>query len=60
MKYAVLNLYGTMRNLMQREDGQDLIEYALLGAIIAVGAVAVMGNLAAAIVALLQTIVTDL
>jgi Flp pilus assembly pilin Flp len=49
-----------MRNLMQREDGQDLIEYALLGAIIAVGAVAVMGNLAAAIVALLQTIVTDL
>ena len=38
-----------MKNLIQRfireEDGQDLIEYALLAAIIAIGAVIAMGAL---------------
>ena len=38
-----------MKNLIQRfireEEGQDLIEYALLAAIIAIGAIVAMGAL---------------
>ena len=35
-----------VRKLIQDESGQDLIEYALLAAIIALGSVAAMGVLA--------------
>jgi pilus assembly protein Flp/PilA len=37
------------RNLVNNEEGQDLVEYALVVAIIALGATAAMGNLASAI-----------
>ena len=33
-------------NLVNNEEGQDLVEYALVVAIIALGATAAMGNLA--------------
>jgi pilus assembly protein Flp/PilA len=36
-------------NLVNNEEGQDLVEYALVVAIIALGATAAMGNLAGAI-----------
>jgi pilus assembly protein Flp/PilA len=42
-------LYLFVRNLMVREDGQDLVEYALVVALIAFGAIAGMGQLAAGI-----------
>ena len=35
-----------LRTLLKDESGQDLIEYALIAAIIATGAVAAMGTLA--------------
>jgi pilus assembly protein Flp/PilA len=35
-----------LRNLLRDESGQDLIEYALVAAIIGLAAVAAMGNLA--------------
>lgn len=35
-----------LRNLLREESGQDLIEYALVAAIIGLAAVAAMGNLA--------------
>ena len=35
-----------VRKLIQDESGQDLIEYALLAAIIALGSVVAMGTLA--------------
>ena len=35
-----------IQNLLSREEGQDLIEYALLVALISLGAVAGMGRLA--------------
>ena len=38
-----------MKQLFHDESGQDLIEYALVAAIIALGAVASMGSLAGAI-----------
>jgi pilus assembly protein Flp/PilA len=36
----------TLRNLLREESGQDLIEYALVAAIIGLAAVAAMSNLA--------------
>ena len=37
--------YSALRSLMSREEGQDLVEYALVAAIIALGAVATMTSL---------------
>jgi pilus assembly protein Flp/PilA len=53
-----------MKNLFARfvreESGQDLIEYALLGSIIAVGSIAVMGPLSTAVNAVFTTITNAL
>ena len=38
-----------MKNLLHDESGQDLIEYALVAAVIALGAIAAMKGLATAI-----------
>ena len=43
------NLYKKMRNLISREEGQDLIEYALVVALIAFAATAGMNSLATGI-----------
>jgi pilus assembly protein Flp/PilA len=48
----MLKLFVKAQHLIQSmkdESGQDLVEYALLGALIAVGCVAAMGNFATAI-----------
>jgi pilus assembly protein Flp/PilA len=42
----LLKLYVKFQDLMSREEGQDLVEYALVVALIALGAVAGMGALA--------------
>lgn len=39
-------LYLIVRNLIDREEGQDLVEYALVVALIAFGAITGMGYLA--------------
>ncbi len=53
-----------MKNVFARfvreEVGQDLIEYSLLAAIIAVGSIAVMGNVKTAINSVFTKIVTAL
>ena len=38
-----------LRKFQKEEDGQDLIEYALIGLIVALGAIAGMGILASSI-----------
>lgn len=38
-----------LKNLHKEESGQDLIEYALIGLIVALGALAGMGTLAGSI-----------
>lgn len=43
------NLYLNVRNLFNREEGQDLVEYALVVALIAFGAITGMGYLATGI-----------
>jgi pilus assembly protein Flp/PilA len=43
------NLYFALRSLIEREEGQDLVEYALIVALIALAATAGMTTLADAI-----------
>ena len=46
MKKALVAASRMLQNLMSSEDGQDLIEYALVVAMIAFAATAGMGSLA--------------
>ena len=46
MNKLMIKLYVTLQALRD-ERGQDLIEYVLIGGVVAVGAIAGMGNLAA-------------
>jgi pilus assembly protein Flp/PilA len=49
MNTMLLKMYIKLQNLMSREEGQDLVEYALLIALIAFGATAGMSKLATGI-----------
>jgi pilus assembly protein Flp/PilA len=49
MNTMLLKLYVKFQDLMNREEGQDLVEYALVVALIALGATASMKVLATAI-----------
>jgi pilus assembly protein Flp/PilA len=49
MRNQVMNFIYKMRSVVLREDGQDLIEYALVVALIAFAAVAGMQSVATAI-----------
>ncbi|HMG85846.1 MAG TPA: hypothetical protein VK574_08880 [Terracidiphilus sp.] len=46
MNSMFTNLYLRVRSLIEREEGQDLVEYALVVALIAFGAIAGMNILA--------------
>lgn len=46
MQALSTNVYLFVRNLIDREEGQDLVEYALVVALIAFGAITGMGFLA--------------
>ena len=46
MKDTMLKLYIKMQNLLSSEEGQDLVEYALVVALIALAATAGMKTLA--------------
>ncbi len=60
MNEMLLKLCIMFQNLKSREDGQDLVEYALVVALIALGAVAGMGALASGINNAFVTISTTL
>jgi pilus assembly protein Flp/PilA len=49
MNTMLLKLYVKFQDLMSREEGQDLVEYALVVALIALGAVASMKTVATSI-----------
>lgn len=49
MNNLLINLYVKFQDLKNREEGQDLVEYALVVALIAFGATAGMGALASGI-----------
>ena len=46
MNSLITNLYFQARTILVREEGQDLVEYALVVALIAFGAITGMGALA--------------
>jgi pilus assembly protein Flp/PilA len=54
-----VNLQSALR-AMKEERGQDLVEYALLAALISVACITAMGNVATAIKAVFAYIVTTL
>jgi pilus assembly protein Flp/PilA len=56
----LLGLYLKLSEIMSREEGQDLVEYALVVAIIAFGAVAAMKGLSTEIKNAFNTISSDL
>jgi pilus assembly protein Flp/PilA len=60
MQTTLLSLYSRLQNLMLREEGQDLIEYALVVALIAFAATAGMNTLATDINAAFTSIGTTL
>jgi len=49
MNNTLLKLYIKMQNLLSQDEGQDLVEYALVVALIALAATAGMGKLASGI-----------
>lgn len=51
---------ATLKNLLQDESGQDLIEYALVAALIALGAITAMGTVATGLKSAFNTISSDL
>jgi pilus assembly protein Flp/PilA len=58
---ALLNsLYLGTRNILEREEGQDLVEYALVVALIAFGAITGMGFLATGINNAFSSVATTL
>ena len=49
MHDTLLKFYIKVQDLMTREDGQDLVEYALVVSLLSLAATAAMGSLATAI-----------
>jgi pilus assembly protein Flp/PilA len=60
MNTMLLKLYVKFQDLMNREEGQDLVEYALILALIALGATVAMKALATAISTEFTNITTQL
>jgi pilus assembly protein Flp/PilA len=60
MNNLILKIYLKVQELKTREEGQDLVEYALVVALIAFGATAGMGSLAAGINTAFTQVSTDL
>jgi Flp pilus assembly pilin Flp len=56
MNTMLLKLYAKFQDLMNREEGQDLVEYALVLALITVGAVTILTGIGSKVVATLSAI----
>lgn len=56
MNNLYLKLYANYHNLISSEEGQDLVEYALLVALLSIAAVAFLPTLASAISATFTSI----
>jgi len=60
MNNLILALYVKLQNLMTREDGQDLVEYALLVCLIALAAITGVNKVASAITIVFSNISASL
>ena len=60
MQDTMLKLYIKMKNLLSQDEGQDLVEYALVVALISVAAVAGLNGVAGAVNSVFGSINTTL
>ena len=60
MNTMLLKLYGKFQDLKNREEGQDLIEYALLAGLLALGAVTFIQGAGTSIKTIFTNISTSL
>ncbi len=60
MNTMYLKMYVKMQELMNREEGQDLVEYALLVSLIALAAITGVGYVAKAVTTVFTNISTSL
>ena len=60
MNSLILNLYAKFESLKKSEDGQDLVEYALLVALISLVAIAAVQNVGTAVNSVFIAISTSL
>jgi pilus assembly protein Flp/PilA len=60
MNNMLLALYVKLQNLMTREEGQDLVEYALLVALIALAVISAVKGVASAVNTVFVNISTSL
>jgi pilus assembly protein Flp/PilA len=60
MNEMILRMYVKMQTLMAREEGQDLVEYALVVALVAFGAVTAMKGLSSELNVAFNTISSTL
>jgi pilus assembly protein Flp/PilA len=56
----LLKMYVKFQELKNREEGQDLVEYALVIALVSIAAIAAMSTLAGRITAVFNVISGDL
>jgi pilus assembly protein Flp/PilA len=60
MNNTLIKLYVMFQNLMNREEGQDLVEYALIIALVSIALVVSLNGLTAAITAVFTSIANKL
>jgi len=60
MNNMLLKMYVKFQELKDREEGQDLVEYALVIALVSIAAIATMSTLASKITLVFSVIATDL
>jgi pilus assembly protein Flp/PilA len=60
MNTMFLKMYLKFQDLMDSEEGQDLVEYALVIALVSIAAVATLGSLATAVTSVFAKITSDL
>ena len=60
MQDTMLKLYIKMKNLLSQDEGQDLVEYALVVALISVAAVAGLNSVAGAVQGVFNNITATL
>ena len=60
MNSIFLTILCKIQQLMDREEGQDLVEYALVIALVSIAAIASLSSLDRKITAVFNTIATDL
>jgi pilus assembly protein Flp/PilA len=60
MRDSILNLYVRFQSLKNGEEGQDLVEYALLVALIALVCISGVGNVATAVNSVFSNISSSL